>query len=243
MASTSETGHAVNLNNFNTLTARIIGYGIRYNPTNPLITVAALQAGYTAGALALQHIVQYKPGWDNAINTRQQLFKDMEKFTTRIINAFDATQAVTDAQVKDARTIVRKIRGARKSKKITNPSPTDPVQISTSQQSYANQVLHFGQLVGLVTAEPTYAPNEPELTSPALVIYLNSLATANQTVATSQQPYLDAITERDNTFYKEKTGLLDLAYEAKKYTRSVSTITQNEYNQISTIRFSRPRKK
>jgi hypothetical protein len=32
MASTSETGHAVNYNNFNILITRVIGYGIRYNP-------------------------------------------------------------------------------------------------------------------------------------------------------------------------------------------------------------------
>ena len=237
MASTSETGHAVNYNNFNTLIARVTGYGIRYNPTNTLIQIPNLQTVYTAVGTGIQHVVQYKPGWSNAINARQQVFLDMEKFATRIINAFDATEAVTDAQVKDAKTALRKIRGERKSKKILNPQPGDPVQISASQQSFANQVMHFGALVGLVTAEPTYIPNETELQGANLVIVLGGLNTANQNEATAQQPYLDALAERNAVMYTAKTGLVDLAQEVKKYVKSVSTITKEEYGQILGLAF------
>ncbi len=243
MSTTYETGHAVNFNNFTTLIARVTGYGIRYNPTNNLIKLPALQGSHTAGGTALQHIAQYKPGWDNSINARQQLFADMDKLSTRAINAFDATEAVTDAQVKDAKTVLRKIRGERKSKLIENPTPEDPAQISAAQKSFANQVLHFGELVGLITAEPTYAPNEVELTSASLVAFLGSLNTANQTVATAQQPYLDALAERATTFYAEKTGLFDLQKEVKKYVKSVSTITLTEFRQISGLKFTRPKKK
>ncbi len=243
MASTSETGHAVNFNNFNTLITRCTGYTTRYNPTNTLIKVPALQTVYTAAGTALQHIVQKTPAWDNAINNRQQLFADMEKLATRIINAYDSTEVVTDEQVKDAMVTLRKIRGARKNKKILNPGPDDPKQISVSQQSYANQVIHFGELVGKISAEPTYAPNETELQQANLVIFLDSLNTANQTVATAQQPYLDSITERTTAFYAAKTGLVDLALEVKKYVKSVSSITPAEYKQISGLKFRRPTKK
>ena len=243
MSSTSETGHAVNYSNFNLLITRSTGYGARYSPANTLITIPALQTVYANAGTALQHIAPFKPGWDNAINQRQQLFADMVKLCTRIINAFDATEAVTDAQVKDARAILRKIRGARKGKTNLNPGPDDPVQISVSQQSYANQVMHFGELVGIVTAEPTYAPNETELQSASLVTFLSSLHTANQNVANAQQPYLDALTERNTVFYATKTGLVDRALEVKKYVKSVNTITKEEFNQISGLKFSRPKKK
>ncbi len=243
MSSTSETGHAVNYNNFNILIARCTGYSTRYNPSNTLIKLASLQSVYSSAGNALQHIVQFKPAWDNAINSRQQLFADMVKLATRIINAFDASEDVTDEQVNDAKTIIRKIRGERKSKKNLNPGPDDPVQISVSQQSYANQVFHFGELVGIVTAVPTYTPNETELQSANLVLFLDSLNTANQTVATTQQPYLDAVTERNTVFYAKKTGLVDLALEVKKYVKSVQTITPTEFKQISGLKFSRPRKK
>lgn len=242
MASTSETGHAVNYNNFNTLIARVTGYGIRYNPTNALIQIPNLQTVYAAVGTGIQHVVQTKPGWSNTVNARQQVFLDMEKYATRIINAFDATEAVTDAQVKDAKTALRKIRGERKSKKILNPGPDDPIQISASQLSFANQVLHFGELVGMVTAEPTYAPNETDLQGPNLLIVLNSLNTANQTVATAEQPYLDALTERNTALYAPKTGAVDRALELKRYVKSVASITKEEYKQIAGIKFSRPKK-
>ena len=242
MATTYETGHGVNYNNFNTLNTRCAGYGTRYTPVNTLITITALQTVYTNAGTALQHIAQTKPTWSIAINQRQKLFLDMEKLCTRIINAFDATEAVSDALVKDAKAILRKIRGARKSKKNLNPGPEDPAQISVSQQSYANQVMHFGELVGIVTAEPTYSPNETELQSASLVSFLNSLNTANQNVATSQQPYLNAITERNIVFYAPKTGLVDRALEVKKYVKSVNSISKDEFKQISGLKFSRPRK-
>ncbi len=242
MSSTSETGHAVNYNNFNTLIARCTGYGTRYNTNNTLIQIPNMQTVYAAVGTGIQHVVQYKPGWSNAINARQQVFQDMEKLATRAINAFDATEAVTDAQVKDAKAVIRKIRGLRKSKKILNPGPEDPIQISASQQSFANQLLHFGELVGLISAEPTYSPNEVEVQQPTLVAFLNTLNTANQSVATAEQPYLDALTERNTALYASKTGAVDRALEAKRYVKSVAAISKDEYKQIAGIKFSRPKK-
>lgn len=243
MASTSETGHAVNFNNFNTLITRCTGYSGRYNPSNNNLKLTSLQSIYSAAGISLQHTVQLKPAWDNAINQRQQLFADMVKLATRIINAFDASEDVTDQQVKDAKTIIRKIRGERKSKKNLNPGPDDPVQISVSQQSYANQAFHFGELVGIVSAVATYTPNETELQSANLLLFLTSLNTANQNVVTAQQPYLDAVTERNTVMYAAKTGMVDIALEVKKYVKSVSSITPAEFKQISGLKFSRPRKK
>ena len=243
MASTSETGHAVNLNNFNIIINRCTGYSTRYNPTNNLLKTPALQTIYTTGTTALQNIALLKPAWQNAINLRQQIFFDMEKLATRVINAYDATEAVTDAQVKDAKTIIRKIRGERKSKKILNPGPDDPVQISVSQQSYANQIMHFAELIGLLAAEPTYNPNETELQTANLGIFITDLNSANQKVISTQQPYLDALSQRNTILYTPKTGLVDLALEVKRYVKSVQTITPAEYKQISVLKFSRPKKK
>ena len=242
IASTSETGHAVNLNNFNIIINRCTSYTTRYNPTNNLLKIPALQTVYITGTTALQNIALLKHAWQNAINLRQQIFFEMEKLATLVINAFDATEAVTNAQVKDAKTIIRKIRGERKSKKNLNPGPDDPAQISVSQQSYANQIMHFAELIGLLAAEPTYKPNETELQTANLGIFITDLNSANQKVITTQQPYLDALTERSTILFTPKPSLLDLALEVKRYVKSVQTITPAEYKQISGLKFSRPRK-
>ena len=242
MSSTSETGHAVNLVNFQTLASRCIGYGSRYNPTNPRLQLANMQTIGTSVLAALQNVATAKPAWDNAINIRQTIFADMVKGSTRIINAFEVTENVTDKQVDDAKTIVRKIRGERKSKKIVNPSPDDAVQISASQQSYANQILHFIELVGFVSAEPAYAPNETELQVAELQAFQQTMGDAMDDVINTQNPYLAALVQRNTLMYAPTTGLVDVALDAKKYVKSVSTISKQEYQQISGIKFTRPKK-
>jgi len=242
MASTSETGHAVNFNNFNTLIARCTGYGILYNPSNNLIKLPALNATSTNAGAAFQQITLTKPPWDTNINIRQQWFSDMSQLAGRVVNAFDACENITDLQVEDAKVFLRKIRGERKSKKILNPNPDDPQQISVSQLSFANQLMHFAGLVGFVTSTPDYVPNETELQPPNLTVFLGQLNTVNQNVTTTVQPYLDALGARNLILYGDKTGIYDLQKEVKKYVKSVQAITLEQFRQISGLRFRKPPK-
>lgn len=243
MASTSETGHAVNVANLNKMISRLQGYGARYNPTNNLIKIPALQTLYTNSNNSLTAINTVKSTYIDAVNDRQEIFQAMEKLATRIINAFNATQAVTDKMVDDAKTIIRKIRGARKSKKILTPSPDDPNQISTSQQSFTQQLEHYSKLIALVASEPTYNPNETELKNAQLNTFKTQLTTANNNAINATTPYLQAIENRNKTLYTAKTGLVDVAQEAKAYVKSVAAITLPEFRQISGLKFTRPKKK
>lgn len=243
MASTSETGHAVNVANLNKMISRIKGYGARYNPTNNLIKKPALQTLYTNAKKLLSALKPVKSTFIDKVNDRQEIFQAMEKLATRIINAFNATQAVTDKMVDDAKTIIRKIRGARKSKKILNPGPEDPNQISTSQQSFTQQLEHYSALIALVASEPTYKPNEAELKNARLNTFKTQLTKANNNAINATTPYLQAIEKRNKVLYTPKTGLVDVAQEAKAYVKSVSTITLPEFRQISGLKFTRPKKK
>lgn len=105
--------------------SRLQGYGTRYNPTQASIKIPNLQTSFNSGDANLTAVTNKKPAFTNSINTRKQLFDDMEKLSTRGINSFDATQGVTKAQVDDAKTYIRKIRGARKDKKVVAPPPPD----------------------------------------------------------------------------------------------------------------------
>lgn len=258
MASTSETGHAKNVANLNVIISRCIGYGIRYNPSNSDLTLPSLQNLYNNAFNSIEAIAPLKQPFISAVNQRQEKYAAMEKLTTKIVNALDASAGVSDAIVKDAKTIVRKIRGARKGTKKTlvttppsppsgpgvPPTPTEDAEtISVSQQSYDQQYQHFSQLVALVSAQPTYTPNETELQSPMLLIVKNDLNTANQNVVSATTPYLQALATRNGFLYTPVTGLVDIAYEVKKYVKSVSAITSAEFKQISGLKFTRPRKK
>ena len=194
------------------------------------------------GNTALIGVDTAKQPLGQAINFRKPLFDAMEKLATRIVNALDATEDVTDALIKDARTILRKIRGARKEKINPNPTPEDPQQISASQQSFDNQLAHYNELIALVAAEPLYNPNETDIQNAALATFATDLQNANQAVITAATPYLTALTKRNKFLYEAKTGIVDVALEAKKYVKSVSTITLAEFRQISGLKFTRPKK-
>ncbi|MGE0635862.1 MAG: hypothetical protein AB7G44_01625 [Bacteroidia bacterium] len=258
MASTSETGHAKNVANLNVIISRCTGYGGRYNPSNPSLTLPNLQNLYNNSFNAIEAISPLKQPFITAVNERQVKYAAMEKLTTKIVNALDASAGVSDEIVNDAKTIVRKIRGARKGTKkklVTVPTPPtgpgpipptpieDPVTISVSQQSYDQQYQHFSQLLALVAAQPTYTPNEVELQTATLTIFKNDLNTANQNVVSATTPYLQALATRDSFLYTPETGLVDTAYEVKKYVKSVPSITSAEFKQISGLKFTRPRKK
>ena len=249
MASTAETGHAKNVSNLGVMISRLQGFGARYNPTQVAIKIPNLQTVFNSGGTTLTAVTTTKPAFTNSVNTRKQLFDDMEKLSTRGINSFDATQGVTKAQVDDAKTYLRKIRGTRKDKKVVAPPPPDasvpatPIQISASQQSYDQQVEHFAKLTALWASVPAYAPNETELQNASLATFLTSLKNANQAVITTTTPYLTAMQNRNNVLYAETTGIVDLAEEVKKYVKSVKTITLPEFRQISGLKFTRPKKK
>jgi hypothetical protein len=244
--STSETGHAVNVGNFSTLISRCTGYNtpvVRYQPSNTLIQIANMQTTYTNSNNSLAAVDVAKPPYTKRVNERHPLFHEMELLATRIVNALDASPNVDDEEVQDAMTFVRKIRGARKGKKILNPNPDDPQQISVSQQSYIQQLEHFNGLIAFVAAETNYNPNEVELQNAQLTIFAQSLATANDNVTQATTPYLTALTNRNNLLYTPITGLVDVALEAKKYVKSVKAILLSEYRQISGLKFRRPPKK
>ncbi len=249
MASTTETGHAKNVANFNVLISRVQGYGTRYNPTNATIKIPNMQTIYSSANSTMLAVDNAKPAYISAVNVRQQIFNDMEKLSTRILNAFDATQGVTKAHVDDMKTIIRKIRGARKEKIVDTPPPPDATakeaqkQISASQQSYDQLVEHFQKLVSLTSSVSAYNPNEAELKVTAMNTFLSQLQSANQAVINATTPYLTAMQNRNNILYATDTGLVDLAQEVKKYVKSVKTITLPEFRQISGLKFTRPRKK
>jgi hypothetical protein len=263
MASTSETGHPINVANFEDLISRCIGYGISYQPTKAVLQIPALQAlrltaqgNLTAVNSAIVILI-------NSINARQIAFDPIKPLSTRIVNALDATDA-SDELVKDAQTINRKIQGKRKGE--TKPPTTDPVppvppvpptgtdpvpppvpptdkQISVSQQSYDSLLENFNKLILLVASEPSYTPNEPDLQVASLNALALSLAAQNTNVINATTALSNARIARNHTLYDPKTGLYDIQNEVKKYVKSVFGASSDEYKQISKIKFTKPRKK
>ncbi len=243
MASTSETGHAKNVANFEDLISFCTGYGASYNPSKAAIQIAALNTLHTNGKNSLTGVISTKTAFTNATNARQAAFDPLKKLCTRIVNALDATDA-TDKMVKDAKSINNKIQGKRSGDKPTPPpaGATDAAEdktISVSQQSYDSLVENFDKLIQLVSSEPTYTPNETELQVSTLTTTLGNLKTTNTAVITSYTNYSNSRITRNSILYAATSGLVDIAGDVKKYVKSVFGATSPQFKQVSKLEFKK----
>lgn len=243
MASSSETGHAKNVANFEDLISVCTGFGPTYNPTKTALTIAALTTLHSSAQTKLQTVIDTKTAFTKATNNRQTAFEPLRKLSTRIVNALDATEA-TDLLVKDAKTINRKIQGKRANNKPPTPAANqseaqEDKRISVSQQSYDSLIAHFGNLISLIGIEPSYAPNETDLQITTLQAILDDLKTKNKEAMQAHSNYLQARIDRNNTLYTPTTGLLDIASDVKKYVKSVFGAASPQFKQVSILDFRR----
>ncbi len=123
MPSTSETGHAKNVANFQDLVAFVIGYGATYNPSKAALKLAQLNTLANGADTNLADIVTKNTAYNSFVNNRMIAFDGLKAFSTRLLNALEATDA-TKEKIGDAKTFNRKIQGKRAGN--TAAAPTDP---------------------------------------------------------------------------------------------------------------------
>ena len=110
MASTSETGHARNVANFEQLLTYIAGYGTVYNPSKAALKLAAMQALATNAKNAVGVVNSSFPPYSNAVAAREIAFLPLSKLVSRVMSILKSTD--TSTQVDDsAKTFARKIQG------------------------------------------------------------------------------------------------------------------------------------
>lgn len=243
MASTSETGHAKNVANFDELVSFVAGYGTAYNPSKASIKLTALQALSTSAKTALSAVNAVSPTLSNATSARESAFEPLSKLTTRVMNALKATDT-TPQVIDSAKTISRKIQGTRATAKKTEEEKTALLaegkavkEISSSQMSYDNRLDNLDKLIKLLTTEATYTPNETELKVATLITLYNDLKTKNAAVLATTVPLSNARLTRNDVMYKANTGLVDIANATKTYIKSVFGASSPQYKQVSKLAF------
>ena len=243
MASTSETGHAKNIANFQDLIAFVTLYGATYNPTKTTLKLPQLNTLVTTAQDKLADVVLKNTDYNNTVNNRIIAFSNLKALSTRLVNSLQTTDAPKE-MIEDAKGFNRKMQGKRASTTITQtdlnaPAPTT---ISASQQSYDQLIQHFSGLVSVLQSETSYAPNENELKITALTTKQAELTTKNNAVATAYATISTSRIARDKTLYDETSGLVDIATEVKKYIKSVYGATSQEFAQVKGIEFKKVKK-
>lgn len=243
MSNYYETGHAKNVANFQDLIAFCTGYGATYNPTKNALKLPQLNTLFTSGQNALADVVTKNTAYNNAVNARIASFDGLRALSTRLINAFQTTDATTE-KINDAKGFNRKIQGKRASKIDTpvDPNAPAPTTISSSHQSYDQLIQHFAGLISVLQSEPTYTPNENDLKIATLIAKQADMTAKNTALATAYTAVSNSRINRDKVLYKETIGLVPIATDVKKYIKAVFGASSAEYRQVKSIEFTKPRK-
>ena len=243
MASTSETGHAKNAANLQSLIASVVGYGAAYNPSKTALQLPALQVLGTNCNNAIKAVNAAFPGYAQAIADRETAFVPLSKMTTRVLNALKATDTSTQV-IENAQSIIRKIQGTRATAKKTDEEKAALAaagkatkEISTSQMSFDSRLDNLDKLIQLLDNSPLYAPNETELQLTSLKAYYATLNATNAVVKTAIIPLSNARISRDDIMYKAGASMVDIALDVKIYIKSVYGASSPQYKQVSKLAF------
>ena len=248
MASTSETGHHKNVANFEDLISFCVGYGATYNPSKNTLKIPQLQTQLSSVKLNMTSVTNTSVAFNNATNARKAAFLGLEKLSTRLVSALDATNA-SDELVKDLKTVNNKMQGARKKlkvvfggKAVTPIDPSAPVvdtpkTISNSQRSYDSIIEHFSKMIAILSTEPSYVPNENDLKIATLNTQLTNLKNTNTGVANAFTTWSNSRIARNASLYNPANGVCATAKEVKGYVKSVFGATSPQYKQISSLEF------
>jgi hypothetical protein len=244
MASTSETGHAINVAKFQTVISYCTGYGSQYNPAKAALKLVGLNAQYTAAETTITDVISTGTTFISATNAREIAFEPIKRTSTQIINALQATDASAQL-IKDAKTINRKIQGKRKGKTLAPPPPPVPgaplptgTQISVSQQSYDSILDNFQKLISLAASESTYTPNETPIKITTLNTVVSDLTSKNTACIDAATALSNARIARNKALYFPNTGLVPIAQAVKKYVLSIFNASSPQFKQVRKVKFT-----
>ena len=240
MASTSEVGHAKNIANLNLLNTNILSVGAIYNPSNPKLLLTNLQNIYTSAFTQQESVNNLVAPYSVAVDEREVIFKPLNRELTKLRKAYKATEGVTQVQLEDFMTIVRKLKGVRKTATITSTNPEEAqVNYSTSQMSYDQRTNNMDLLIALLQNTPNFNPNETEY---KIVTYQDKKAkmlAKTQAVANTFVPLNNARSSRNNTLYLSDDNLVDTANKAKDYLFTILDASSAQYKAIAKIKFKK----
>lgn len=234
--SISETGHAINVANFETLITVCLGHGVIYNPVNTAIQIPQLQAKLLLAQQKLNATAGQRAVFNTATNERIEAFSNLEVLCTQAYNAF-AVSGATPLDISDLQTINKKIQGPSKKRTTATPGNSTQAEVSTSQQSYDSKLNFFTNFIQYLQAKPVYNPNESYLKIPILQTKLAYMTEKNQNVDTATFAYNQSLNDRNDELYNPTLGLVQTSKEVKKYAKSVFGASSPEYKQINSIEF------
>ncbi len=231
--------HVNNLQAFNSLIGYCTGYGGKYNPGRQNLRIEALQSQLEAVRQVIDQVKETKVHFINEVNERKQVFAQLPALASSVLRTMVAS-GTSEERLASTRMLVINILG--KSQKPRTPMPAEGAQPeaeiakrSPLQMSFWSKTDSFSQLMKMVSSEPLYQPNEPELSLDGLMKKLADLEAMNQRVATARVQWSNAMRQRKDAMYEGNESLYSTARKVKSYLRAIFGFNSAQYEQVKHI--------
>ena len=242
-----EGGHVKNVANAKEAVLRYTYLGTRYNPTNPDLSVASMNALIAQAEAVLDALGISEPLLDLRLKERAAAFRPLNRRVTRMVNVYEAS-GNDPLLLTKLRTLANDIKGIRATPKpqpVVNPdgSVTEPNTISTAQTSFDLKLANFDKFIKTLQTDTAFEANEADLKKAALLAMHAGMESANTAVNVAQPAVDNDRIERDRVLYAEPGGLVPVMLRSKVYAKGAFGSDSPEYKQVSGIEFRRADKR
>lgn len=224
------------------------GLGENYRPGNQKLQVEAMTTLLSQAQTIVSKMNVAQTAYENATNHREVEFKTLASFSTRLLGALIASDALPQT-VDDARAMTRKLAGHRLGDRSAVPSATNaavntsPAEPAAAKRrarglDYNSTVGHFEKLIETIAAEPNYQPLEADLQVAALRERLFSLRDANSKVIQVAEMFRKVRNQRDELLYAQTNSVYHVAKLAKQYVKSVYGFKNDNHRTVSKLPFT-----
>jgi len=236
----SEQGHAKNLENLTKGRGFAAGWGAKYAPSNPVLSLENIDKLITDARAAMNDLQETRTPYRNATAAAEDAFAPLNRLITRVMKALKVSGA-PDSVIADADTYARKIRGRSSSPAVKDDPLTPNVDESekshsASQMSRTQRVENLDALILMLDSNGFYNPNETELKTATLRDVSTDLKAKKDTVQTAFVPFSNKLVVRDKFLYGKGTGVVDVGRFFKGYVESFGRDSA-EWNQIKDLEF------
>ncbi|MEP2670428.1 MAG: hypothetical protein ABJH04_15605 [Cyclobacteriaceae bacterium] len=234
--------HVKNVETFEKLLGFCSGYGDKYNPGLPKLQLDALSVLLVNARQALASVKANKTEYNFMTNDREELFRNMPRLAASVILTLAASGAKEET-LDDARVFFRLMTGRRAKARIPLASTEEEKEKRSkfAQLSYISKADHFARLVQTISVAPNYTANEPELSVAGLKSILKKMNSLNSGVAKVEVALSNARISRNELLYTSDTAIYNTAASVKKYVRAIFGLNSEQYRQIKSLRFTKPK--
>jgi hypothetical protein len=235
--------HVKNMQAFGKLTGICTGWGGTYNPGQQNLQVNVMATLMNIAQQSWEGVKEAQSAYDKATNDRELGFRKIRTLSARVYGILRASGA-NELLLDDALNSKRRICGARISKlpvvDATKPNEEKPEARTSYSKGYITIAEYFDRLVKTAASEPSYSPNETELTLASLEQMRSDLFGLNKVVTVAEIRLEEARIKRNTVYYIAPNNLVKTATAVKTYVRSAFGYQSQQHQQVQKLRFTKP---